>query len=138
SASPQHSPVIAKKAGCDILGEGDARVALDGDVIVVVHPAEVVEAEMAGQRSGFGADALHQAAITADGVNVVIEEIEARAIIAVGQPLASDRHADAGGNALAQRAGGGLDPRHPVILRMPWCLAVELADVGKTPARDGG
>ena len=109
-ADPQHVPVIAEEARRDILGEGDARLALDGDVVVVVDPAQVVEAEMAGERSGLRADALHQAAVAAYGVDVVVEEVEAGPVVAAGEPLARDRHADAGGNALPQRTGGRLDP----------------------------
>src|SRR4029077_20483658 len=65
-ADPQDVPAIAEKAGGDILGEGEARVALDGDVVVVVDPAEVIEAEMPGERGRLRADALHQAAVTAN------------------------------------------------------------------------
>jgi hypothetical protein len=54
-ADPQHVPAVAQEAGRDVFGEGDARVAFDGDVVVVVDPAEVVEAEMAGQRAASDA-----------------------------------------------------------------------------------
>src|SRR5262249_35419517 len=77
-----------------------------------------------------------QAAIAAYSVNVVVEKIEAGPVVAVGQPFARDRHADAGGNALPQRTCGGLDPRYPVIFRMPWRLAVELAKAADVVERD--
>ena len=128
-ADPQHVPAVADEARGHVLGEGDARVAFDGDVVVVVDPAEVVEAEMAGQRRRLGADALHHAAVAADRVDVVVEDLEARAVVAAGEPFPGDRHADAGGDALAQRAGGGLDAGDPVIFRMARRLAVELAEV---------
>ncbi len=48
-ADPQDIPAISQKPGRDILREGDARVSLDGDVVVVVDPAEVIQAEMAGE-----------------------------------------------------------------------------------------
>ena len=112
-ADPQHVPVIGEKAGRDILGEGDARVALDGDVVVVVDPAEIVEAEMPGQRGRLGADALHQAAVAAHRIDAVVEDLEARPVVARAQPLARDGHADAGGDPLAQRAGGRFYSRRP-------------------------
>ena len=137
-ASPTRSTFqpIAEEARRDILGEGDAGVALDGDVVVVVDPAEVVEAEMAGERGRLRADAFHQAAVAADRVDVVVEDLEAGLVVAAGEPLARDRHADAGGDALPQRTGRRLDARHPVIFRMPRRLAVELAEVADVVERD--
>ena len=92
---PQHVPLIAEEARRDILGEGDARVALDRDVVVVVDPAQVIEAEMPGQRGRLGADPFHQAAVAANRIDVIVEDIEAGPVVAAGQPLPRDRHADA-------------------------------------------
>ena len=112
-ADPQHVPAIGEEARRDILGEGDAGLAFDGDVVVVVDPAQVVELEMAGERGRLRADAFHQAAVAANRVDVVVEQLEARLVVAAGQPLARDRHADAGGDALPQRTGRRLDARTP-------------------------
>jgi len=125
-ADPQDVPVVAHEARCNILGEGDARVPLDGDVVVVVNPTEVVELEMTGQRRGLRADALHEAAVAADCVDVVVEDLEAGPIVSIGQPLSGDRHANARGDALAERSGGRLHPRDPMIFRMSGRLAAEL------------
>ena len=81
-ADPQHVPAIAEKARRDVLGEGEARVAFDGDVVVVVDPAQVVEAEMPGQRGRLRADALHQAAVAAYRVDVVVEDVETGPVVA--------------------------------------------------------
>src|SRR5262245_14679356 len=70
-ANNQHVPSIAAEALGNILAESDARLALNSDVVVVVDPAQVIETEMTCQRGGFRADALHQAAIAADGVDVI-------------------------------------------------------------------
>src|SRR5262245_65888371 len=108
-ADSQHFPPISEKAGGDILSEGDARVAFDRDVVVVPYPAEIVESQMGGERRRFRADALHQAAVAAHRVDLVIENVKAWAIVVVGKPLLRQRHADAGGNALPERPGGGFD-----------------------------
>src|SRR5262249_21144854 len=134
---PEHVPVITEEAGGNVLGKGDARTALDADVVVVVDPAEIVEAEMSGQRGRLRADALHQAPVAADGIDVVVEDLEARAVVATGEPPPGDRHADAGGDPLAQRAGGGLDARNPVILGVARSLAVELAEMADVVEGDG-
>jgi hypothetical protein len=64
-------------------------------------------------------------AVAADRIDVVIEDIEAGLVVAAGKPLARDRHADAGGDPLTERTGRRLDPRHPVIFRVPRRFAVE-------------
>ena len=127
-ADAQDVPAVGEEPGGDVLGEGDAGVAFDGDVVVVVDPAEIVEAEVAGEGRRLRRDALHQAAVAADGVDVVVEDLEARPVVAVGEPLLGDGHADAGGDALAERAGRRLDAGDPVVLGMPGRLAVELAE----------
>src|SRR5258705_5229174 len=83
---------------------------------------------MTGQRCRFRRNALHQAAISANGVNVVVEDLEAGLIEVAGKPLLGDGHADARGDALAQWASRGLDARHPVVLWVTGRLAVELAE----------
>jgi hypothetical protein len=135
-ADPQHVPSIAEEARRDILGKGDARVAFDRDVVVVVDPAQVVETEMAGQRGRLRANPFHQAAVAADRIDVIVEDVEARLVVAAGEPLPRDRHADARGDALTQRTGRRLDPGHPVIFRVPRRLAVELAEVADVVERD--
>src|SRR5262245_36939627 len=39
----QDVPTVTQKPSCDVLSEGDARVTLDGDVVVVVDPAKIIE-----------------------------------------------------------------------------------------------
>ena len=83
---------------------------------------------MAGQRSGFVADALHQVAVAAQGINVVVEQRVAGTIEIRGQPALRDRHAHAVADPLAQRAGGRLHARGIEILRMPRAAAAELPE----------
>ena len=135
-ANAQHIPPIGKKTRRDVLGEGDLGVAFDGDVVVVVDPAQIVELKMAGERGGLRADAFHQAAVAADRIDVVIEDVEARLVVAVGQPLSRNGHADAGRHALAERAGRRFDARDPVIFRMPRRFAAELAEMSDVVERD--
>jgi hypothetical protein len=49
-ANPQHVPAVSQKAHGYVFGEGDACVAIDRDVVVVVDPAEIVETKVTGQR----------------------------------------------------------------------------------------
>jgi hypothetical protein len=58
-ADAQHVPATGKEAPRHILSEGDVSIAFDGDVVVVENPAEVVEAQVAGERRSLRRDALH-------------------------------------------------------------------------------
>src|SRR5215472_12435130 len=86
-ANPQDVPTIGEEPGCNIFGERNTRIAFDRDVIVVVNPAQIIEPEMSGQGCSLRCNTLHQATIPTDGMNVVIEDLETRPIIAVGEPL---------------------------------------------------
>ena len=81
---------------------------------------------MAGQRDGFLAYALHQAAVACDHIGAVVDEVVTEARIEV--PL-GHRHANGVGEALAKRTGGGLDARRVAELRMAWRLRTELTEV---------
>ena len=48
-ANSQNIPTVAQEPSSDVLGKCDVCVAFDGDVIVVVDPAEIVELEVAGK-----------------------------------------------------------------------------------------
>ncbi len=87
-------------------------------LVVVVDPAQVGELQVAGQGGRLAGDALHHAAVAGQGVDVVVEHLEAGPVEVLRHPLAGDRHPDAGGDALAERARGRLDARGPAILGM--------------------
>src|SRR5215813_7673095 len=134
-ADSQYVPAIGEEAGSNILCKRDARVSFDRDVVVVPNPAEIVESQMSGERRRFRADALHQTAVAAHRVDLVIENVKARAIVVVGKPLLRQRHADACGNALPKRTGSGIDAGDPVVFRMSGSLAVQLAETADVVKR---
>ena len=133
-----HVPAVTHEPPGHVLRERQACAALDGDAIVVVDPAQVVETQVTGQGCRLRRDPLHQAAVATHDIDAVIEDVEARAVVSTGEPLLADGHAHAGGDALAERAAGGLDARHPVILGVPRSLAVELAEVSDVVEGDRG
>src|SRR4051812_20163190 len=53
-ADAQHVPPKPEESCLYVLGKREARTAFDRDVIVIVDPAEIVEAEMSGQRRSLG------------------------------------------------------------------------------------
>ena len=134
-ADPGDVPAVAHEAGGDVVVVGEVGFAVDRDVVVVVDPAEVVELEVTGDRGGFVGDALHQAAVAGDRVDVEVEEVRA---VAGALPLGGDRHPDRGGDALAERAGGRLDAGGPAVLGVAGSARVELAEAFDVLERNGG
>ena len=94
-------PAIAHKAGGNIFAERQFGLAFNGDVVVVVNPAEIAELEMPGQGSGLTRHAFHHVTITTDGVNAIIEQLNASLVEMLRLPFGGDRHAYAVGHALA-------------------------------------
>ena len=124
-ADPQHVPAVALEAAEHVVVVGEVGGAVDRDVVVVVEPAEVVELEVAGERGGLVRDALHQAAVAGDRVDVEVEEVLAEAL---ALPLRGQRHPDRGRDPLAQRPGGGLDAGGPAVLGVARRARVQLAE----------
>jgi hypothetical protein len=129
-------PAIGEKPPRDVLGERECGIALDRDVIAVVDPAEIAELQMAGERRGLAAHTLHHAAVAAQREDVIIEESEIRSVEVPRQPIGGDRHADAGGDPLAERPRRRLDAGGQVVFRMTRTLAVELAEPLQIVERD--
>ena len=127
-AHPGHVPPVADEAGGHIFRESQSRIAFDGDVIVVVNPAEIGESQMSRERCSLAGDPLHHASISAKRVDVEVEQFEAGAVVSRCQPLPGDRHPDAGSNALAERSRCGLDARCPAILGMAGTAAIQLPE----------
>ena len=100
SRRPRSAPTRSSREN-DQLGR-----AVEGDVVVVVEVDEPPEPELAGQRRRLGRDALHEVAVGDDRVDAVVHDLGA---VALAQEALGDRHADAVGEALAERAGGDLD-----------------------------
>ena len=124
---PKHVPAVAGEPRGHVLAERQRRAALDRDVVVVIHPAEIRELQMSGQRSRLAADALHQVAVATKCINVEVEQVEAGPIVLRGKPAGGHRHADAVADALAQRAGGGFDAAGVAVFGMAGATAVQLA-----------
>ena len=76
-------------------------------------------------RGGLVADALHHVAVGGDHPGAVIHQ---RAAEPRRQQPLGERHADRGGDALAERAGGGLDRRVLAVFGMAGGGGVELAE----------
>jgi len=131
-----HRPAVASEPGRHVLGERQTGGALDGDLVVVVDPAQVGQLQVPGQRGGLGTDALHQAAVAAQRVDVVVEQFVAGPVEGSGLPESGNGHPDAGGDPGAQRTGRAFDARGPAVLRVAGALGVQLPKAAQVLQRD--
>ena len=81
------------------------------------------------------ADAFHEAAVAGDHIGVVVDDIGP---VAGGQHAFGERHADAVGDALSERAGRGFDAGCVAVFGMTGGLGAELAEVPQLLDRHAG
>ena len=123
-----HVPAIGFKALRRVVGEPALDVAVDADAVVVVQRDQLGQAQRAGQRAGLVADAFHQAAVAHEDVGVVVDHGVAVTVELGRQQLLGQRHAHRVGQALAERASGGLHAGRDADLGVARRLAVQLAE----------
>jgi hypothetical protein len=121
-----HRPAIGLEPGELVAGLRDGRLAVDGGVVVVEQDGQLVQAETPGDRGGLVADALHQAAVAGDHPGAVVDDVVAEP---GGQVALGHGHADGGGDALAQGAGGGLDARGMAVFGVAGGVGTPLPEV---------
>src|SRR5712672_1144396 len=131
-------PSIRQESPGDVFGERDIGLAFDGDVIVVVDPAEVIELQVPGDRGCLARDSFHHAAIAAECVNAVSEQFKIWLVVTRGEPLFRNGHAHTRGHTLSERTGGCFHARGPTVLRVPSAAAPELPERLEVVDRDGG
>ena len=130
-------PAQPGELGGDVIAERQPGAALDGDLVVVVDPAEIVQLQVSSQGRRLLRDAFHHAAVPAKGVHVEVDEVEPWSVELRRLPLRRDRHPHAGGIAGAQRTGGALHPGGPPVLRVARTLRVQLAERPQVLQRHG-
>ena len=123
-----HVPAIGAEACRRVVGEPAGDVAVDRDAVVVPEAHQLRQPLHAGEARGFVADAFHQAAVAEEDPGAVIDEGVAGAVELGSEQLLGERHAHGVGQALAQRAGGGLDAGRVADLGVAGGAAVELAE----------
>jgi hypothetical protein len=115
-----HMPALrGHPRGVALAVEGQRRGAIDRDVVVVVAHDQLAQRELPSDRGRFLAEPLHQVAVRADHIGVVVDDLLPRPVEALRQEALGDRHAHRVREALPQRAGGDLDPRRVPALWVP-------------------
>ncbi|MCY1515307.1 hypothetical protein D9M68_498890 [compost metagenome] len=124
-----HLPAVGLEALRGVVGEPAVDFAVDGDAVVVVEGDQLVQALGAGQGADFMGNAFHHAAVAEEHVGVVVDDVVAVTVELGGQHLLGDGHADGVGEALAERAGGGLDARGVAVFRVARGARAKLAEL---------
>src|SRR5580765_6872353 len=123
-----HIPAVTLESFRHVLAEGEIGLTFNGDLIVVVEPAQVRKLQMSGERGSLRRDTFHQVTVAAEGPDMVTKKVKSGTIEMCSQPFPGDRHADAVADALAERAGRRFDARGQAIFRMSRSLAINLAE----------
>jgi hypothetical protein len=121
-------PAVGSKPLRRVVREPADHLAVDGDAVVVVEDDELAQAQGARQRAYLVGDSLHQAAIAAERIGVVVDDGEAGAVEFIGKELLRERHADRIRHSLAERAGRGLNTQREVVLGVTRGLAAQLPE----------
>ena len=99
---------------------------VDRNAVVVIQHDQLVELPVPGQRDRFLRHAFHQVAVGGEHIGVMVDDLLAEFR---RQHLLRQRHADRGRDALAERAGRGLDALGVEVFRMTRRQRSELAEM---------
>ena len=120
-----HVPVAEAEAGRHVVDRGDADRPVVGHQVVVPEEAELAELELPRERDDLVPDPLLQAAVADQRPGAVVHDARSEAALEEGF---GDRHAGGVGDALAERAGRGLDAAARVVFGMAFAVRAELAE----------
>lgn len=95
-------------------------------MVVVVDGNEVAQLKVTSHGGGLGGDTLHSAAITEEGVGVVVEEVEAGLVVDTGGVGLGNGQTNGVGETLTQRTSGNLNTGGIVRLGVTGADAVDL------------
>jgi hypothetical protein len=132
----EHSPAVGLEAAGDVLGKGERRVAVDGDVVVVVDDRQLSQSQVAGERGGLTGNAFHQVAVAGEHPGPVIHDGVAGTVEVIRQEPLGDGHPYGVAEALTQWTGGGLHTRRMSALRVAGCTGAPLAEVSDVVERE--
>lgn len=138
---PKGLPAVSPVAPEDILGEGQAGGAVNGDAVVVPKDDKLGKPPKAGQGAGLPRNPFHQVPVRGQDVGVMVHHGVPGAVELGGELPLRQGEAHGGGDALAQGPRGHLHPGGVAALGMARGLGAPLAEAfkllqGKVVARE--
>ena len=125
AVDPLGGPAMRAEPHDLIVRDGEIGRPVDRDRIVVPEDNQLVEPQMPGERQSLVADPLHQAAIAAEHIGAMLDEI----VTELGRqvPL-GERHADGVAEPLPKRPGRHLDAARQPAFGVPGRAAADLTE----------
>ena len=102
-------PTVGIKTLQHILGPGGRGRPVELNQVVVPEVDQLAELQVSRERRGFGGDPLLQVAVRDDGEDAVVNDVVPWAVELFGEATFRNRHANAVGEPLTERAGGGFN-----------------------------
>ena len=119
-----HVPARDTATRGHVLADRQLGRAVVGDAVVVPQQHQLGEAQVAGERDHFLADAFLQATVADEGIGEMVDQAGTETC---AQKRFGDRHAQRIGDALAERAGRHFDAGGRVDLGVPGAVRAEFA-----------
>lgn len=114
-------PPVGAESRCHIVNLRFLRHGVERDAVGIVDEGEVVQLQAAGNGSGFTGDALLDAAVAGETVDVLGKDFMLRRVEARGGVLGGDGEADGVGHTPAERAGGAFHADGGIVFRVAGC-----------------
>src|SRR5580704_3398166 len=111
-------PAVGLEALRRVVEEPLGNLAINRNSIVVIERDQLAKPETPGKGGGFVTYSFHQAAVTDDDESAVVDDRVAGPVELRRKCLLRDCHPDRVGEALTERARGGLDPGRETVFRM--------------------
>ena len=138
---PLRVPAVGRVPPEHVLAERPCRRPVELDPVVVVQDDQPAQSQVAGDRARLGRHALLHVPVAGDHVGPVVDDVVAGAVELGGEPPLGDRHPHRVAEALAERAGGRLDPGRQAVLgvarrdRAPLAERLEVVEADVVPGQ---
>ena len=109
-----------------VIGLGEWTIARH--VVGVIENREATKAELTSDGRGLHGHALLKVTITANGVGVMVDDVEARTVESVGEVCLGHGHTHGHREALPKRTRRSLDPRRMTVLGVTGAAAAQLTE----------
>lgn len=97
-------PVVGFVSLCDVLGETEGGVTVDGDIVVVVQNDQFSKSQVSCQTGGLTRNTLLKATVTADDVGEVVKDFVFIRVVGGGKMSFRHGQSDSVGDSLSERS----------------------------------
>ncbi|MNW50919.1 hypothetical protein D3C74_283840 [compost metagenome] len=125
----QRLPAVSFETLTHVLREAEIQLAVQRDVVGVIEENQFAKLQVTGERCRFTGHALHQVAVAADAVRIVIDHFQIAFIVSRSQLGFCKRHPYCHRQTLTKRAGCRIHTSGMTKLRMTRRFTAPLAEL---------